>query len=224
MNVSQDYDDDVERLNTHPDLLPPAEDTEKLLKEDRAVLVKALTSKVLPKDTKTAAKANSPRVAPRGTVAPRNSIRPQVAPKNGIRPQKKAYQSYEDILSSFQQRAPPRTPKTLPSTASAPRERPVTLTSRETFPTRKTAARALTPRVVPPPQNYRRSVLGNIGNRVPSCKGGGDPPIECAREIQRDRASKFWRDREREFCKELQHLDLVLGHALRSHKRRNHTE
>ena len=43
MNVSQDYDDDVERLNTHPDLLPPAEDTEKLLKEDRAVLVKALT-------------------------------------------------------------------------------------------------------------------------------------------------------------------------------------
>ena len=60
MNVSQDYDDDVERLNTHPDLLPPAEDMEKLLKEDRAVLVKALMSKVLPRDTKAAVKAIGP--------------------------------------------------------------------------------------------------------------------------------------------------------------------
>ena len=67
-------------------------------------------------------------------------------------------------------------------------------------------------------------LLGNLGNRLPSCKGGGIPPIECAREIQRDRASEFWRDREREFYEELEHSDLVLVHVLRSYERRNHTE
>ena len=60
MNVSQDYDDDIERLKTHLDLLPPAEDTEKLLKEDRAVLVKALTSKAISRAPTAATKANSP--------------------------------------------------------------------------------------------------------------------------------------------------------------------
>ena len=54
MNVSEDYDDDTEHLNTHPDLLPPAEDTEKLLAADRAVLVRALSPRVLPRDTKAA--------------------------------------------------------------------------------------------------------------------------------------------------------------------------
>ena len=182
MNVPEDYDDDVERLNTHPKLLPPAEDTEQLLKEDRAVLVKALTSKAVPRDTKAAVKAISPRMAPRGTVAPRKSIRPRVAPKDGIRPRvglKKTCESYAEAISSFQPRAPPRSSRVVQGKASAPREKTVTFTSRETFPTRKTAARAIKPRVVyqvPPPQNYRRSVLGNLGNRLPSCKGGGDPP------------------------------------------------
>ena len=103
MNVSEDYDDDIERLNTHPDLLPPAEDTEKLLQENRAVLIKALTPRVVPRDTKAAAKAISLRVVPLGTVAPRKSIRLRVAPKNGIRPRvalKQAFQSYEKAISS----------------------------------------------------------------------------------------------------------------------------
>ena len=86
MNVSQDYDHDVERLNTHPDLLPPAEDMEKLLKEDRAVRVNALTSKAISRDPKAATKAISPQVVPRGPVATRKGIRPRVALKNGIRP------------------------------------------------------------------------------------------------------------------------------------------
>ena len=81
MNVSEDYDDKIERLNTHPDLLLQAEDTEKLLQENMAVLVKALTSKAVPHDTKATVQAISPRVAPRGTVAPRIGIRPRVAPK-----------------------------------------------------------------------------------------------------------------------------------------------
>ena len=76
MNISEDYDDEIERLNTHPDLLPRAEDTEKLLEENKAVLVKALTSKAVPHDTKATVKAIRPRVTPRGTVAPRNGIRP----------------------------------------------------------------------------------------------------------------------------------------------------
>ena len=86
MNVSEDYEDEIEHLNTHLDLLLLAEDTDKLLEEDRAVLVKALLPRVLPRDTKAAVKAISLRVAPRGTLAPRNSIRPRVAPQNGIRP------------------------------------------------------------------------------------------------------------------------------------------
>ena len=87
MNVSEDYDDEIECLNTHPDLLPPAEDTEKLLQEDRAVLVKALSPRVLPRDTKAAMKAIRPRVAPCDTLALRNGIPPRVALK-------KAFQSY----------------------------------------------------------------------------------------------------------------------------------
>ena len=42
MNVPEDYDDKIEHLNTHPDLLPPPDNRKKLLKRDRAVLVKAL--------------------------------------------------------------------------------------------------------------------------------------------------------------------------------------
>ena len=57
MNVSEDYDDEIESLNTHPDLLSLAEDMEKLLGEDRAVLIKALSPRVLPHDTKSAVKA-----------------------------------------------------------------------------------------------------------------------------------------------------------------------
>ena len=56
MNVSEDYDDELEHLNMHTDLLPPAEDTEKLLAEDRVVLVKALSSRMVPYDTKAAMK------------------------------------------------------------------------------------------------------------------------------------------------------------------------
>ena len=59
MNVSEEYDDEIERLSTHPDLLPRAEDTEKLLEVNKAVLDEALTSKVVPKDTKSAVKAVS---------------------------------------------------------------------------------------------------------------------------------------------------------------------
>ena len=75
MNVSEDYHGKIERVNPHPDLLPPAEDMEKLLEEDRVVLIKVLTPRVVPRDTKAAVKAVSPRVAPGGTVAPRNGIR-----------------------------------------------------------------------------------------------------------------------------------------------------
>ena len=86
MNVSEDYDGKIERMSTHLDLLPRAEDTEKLLEENKAVLVKALTSKAVPRDTKAAVKTISPQVAPRCTMAPRIGIRPRVAPKNGTRP------------------------------------------------------------------------------------------------------------------------------------------
>ena len=60
MNVSEDYDDDIKRLNTHPDLLPHAEDTEKLLQENRAVHIQAVMSKAVPRNTKAAVKAISP--------------------------------------------------------------------------------------------------------------------------------------------------------------------
>ena len=41
MNVPQDYDDDAERLRTHPDLLPKQkEETEELSTEDKNVLKK----------------------------------------------------------------------------------------------------------------------------------------------------------------------------------------
>ena len=60
MNVSEDYDGEIERLNMHPDLLPPAEDPGKLLQEDRAVLIKALIPRVLPHATKATAKAIRP--------------------------------------------------------------------------------------------------------------------------------------------------------------------
>ena len=60
MNVSEDYDDEIEHLNTHQDLLPRAEDTEKLLQENRAILVKALMSKAVLRDAKATVKAISP--------------------------------------------------------------------------------------------------------------------------------------------------------------------
>ena len=43
MNVPEDYDEKIEYLNTHPDLLPPPDDQEKFLERDSAVIVKALT-------------------------------------------------------------------------------------------------------------------------------------------------------------------------------------
>ena len=42
MNVAEDYDNKIEHFNTHPDLLPPADDGDKLLVSDSVVLVKAL--------------------------------------------------------------------------------------------------------------------------------------------------------------------------------------
>ena len=132
-------------------------------------------------------KAISERVAPGGTVAPRSGIRPRVAPKNGIRPRvalKQAFQSYQKTISSdaftgkaFKARETPTRLRVVPSKASNTREKTVTFTSNETFPTRKTGTRAIKPRVVyqaSPPQNYRRSVLGNLGNT--GCKVRGDAP------------------------------------------------
>ena len=60
MDIPEDYDDEIEHLNTHPDILPPADDKKKLLGRDSAVLVKALTPRELPRDTKAAVKAISP--------------------------------------------------------------------------------------------------------------------------------------------------------------------
>ena len=60
MSVPEDYDDKIEHLNTHPDLLPPFDDEDKLLERDSAVLVKALTPRVLPRASKATAKAISP--------------------------------------------------------------------------------------------------------------------------------------------------------------------
>ena len=73
------------------------------MQENRAVLVKALTSKAVPRDTKATVKAISPRVAPHGTMAPRNGTRLRAAHKNGICPRvalKQAFQSYEKAISS----------------------------------------------------------------------------------------------------------------------------
>ena len=42
MNVAEGYDDEIERLNTHLDLLPPADNDDKLLESDSVVLCKAL--------------------------------------------------------------------------------------------------------------------------------------------------------------------------------------
>ena len=47
MNVPEDYDDEVERLNTYPDLIPPADNKDQLLATSSAVLVKALTQRVV---------------------------------------------------------------------------------------------------------------------------------------------------------------------------------
>ena len=98
---------------------------------------------------------------------------------------KKAFQSYEKAISSgviackaFTTHETPTRLRVVPSKASSPREKTVTFTSTETFPTRKTSAGAIKPQVVhqfPPPQNYCRSVLGNQGNAVPSSKDGGFP-------------------------------------------------
>ena len=60
VNVSKDYDDEIERLNMYPDLLAPDEDTEKLLQEDRAVLVKALMPQVISRNPKAVVKIISP--------------------------------------------------------------------------------------------------------------------------------------------------------------------
>ena len=38
MNVPEDYNDEVEHLNTHPDLLPPADDDSKLLVSDSVII------------------------------------------------------------------------------------------------------------------------------------------------------------------------------------------
>ena len=42
MDVPEDYDDQVECLNTHWDLLPPADDNSKLLMSNNVLLYKAL--------------------------------------------------------------------------------------------------------------------------------------------------------------------------------------
>jgi hypothetical protein len=217
MNVSEEYDDEVERLNTHPDLLPPAEDTKELLRKNTAVLIKALTSKALPRDTKAAVKAISERVAPGGTVAPRSGIRPRAAPKKGIKPRvalKQGFKSYQKTISSdaftskatFQARETPTRSRMVPSKASHTREKTVTFTNNEPFPRRTTAARAIKPRVVyqaSPPQNYRRSVLGNLGNT--GCKVRGDAPHRVrprdmakpviARELAKERVLAGSRER-----------------------------
>ena len=123
-------------------------------------------------------------------MAPRSGIRPRAAPKKGIKPRvalKQGFKSYQKTISSdaftskatFQARETPTRSRMVPSKASHTREKTVTFTNNEPFPRRTTAARAIKPRVVyqvPPPHKYRRSVLGNLGNRLPSCKGGGDPP------------------------------------------------
>ena len=199
MNVPEEYDDEVERLDTHPDLLPPAEDTKELLRKNTAVLIKALTSKALPRDNKAAVKAISERVAPGGTVAPRSGIRPRAAPKKGIKPRvalKQGFKSYQKTISSdaftskatFQARETPTRSRMVPSKASHTRDKTVTFTNNETFPRRTTAARAIKPRVVyqaSPPQNYRRSVLGNLGNT--GCKGRGDAPHRVrTRDLAKD--------------------------------------
>ena len=94
MNAPEDYDDKIECLNTHPDLLPPADNKKKkLLERDSAVLVKALKPRVVPCASKAAMKAISPRVSPRGTVVPAHAIRSQMALK-------KAFQSYEKTIRS----------------------------------------------------------------------------------------------------------------------------
>ena len=108
-------------MNTHPDLLLPAEDTEKLLAEDRALLVKALTPRVLPRGTKATVKAIGPQVAARGTVAPKNRARVAL---------KKALQSYEKAIitgvvtrKAFKARETPTSLRVVPRRASSPCEK-----------------------------------------------------------------------------------------------------
>ena len=139
MIVSEVCDDKIVHLNTHPDLLPPAEDTEKLLAADRAVLIKSLSPGVLPCDIKTAVKA----------------IRPRVAPKHGIQPRvalKTAFKEYKQDISyggvarkAFKARETSTSSGVRPIKALSAREKTVTFTNTETFPTRKTAARAIIP-------------------------------------------------------------------------------
>ena len=42
MNVAEDYDEKIEHLNMHTDLLPPADNNDKLLARDCVALHKAL--------------------------------------------------------------------------------------------------------------------------------------------------------------------------------------
>ena len=92
MNVAEDYDDKIEYLNTHPDLLPPADNNDKLLARDYVVLCKPLEmdEKTVPfteTDTfptrTTATKAMLPRVLNRFS-SPQNHRRSLLG-KRGIR-------------------------------------------------------------------------------------------------------------------------------------------
>ena len=82
MNVSEDHDDEIERLYTHLELLPPAEELEKLLQENRVVFVNALTPRVVLCDTKAVMKSIIPQGALHDTVAQTKGTRPRVVPKN----------------------------------------------------------------------------------------------------------------------------------------------
>ena len=92
MNVAKDYDNKMEHLNTHPNLLPPADNNDKLLARDCVALHKALEmdEKTVPfteTDTfptrTTATKAMLPRVLNRFS-SPQNHRRSLLG-KRGIR-------------------------------------------------------------------------------------------------------------------------------------------
>ena len=132
MNVPEDHYDEIEHLNTHPDLLPPADDEKKLLERDSVVLIKALTPRVLPCTSKAIVKAISTRVAPCGTVAPTQAIRPRKAIYLGI-VTRRPLQASKKATNT----------KVVPSKALLTREKTVTSTATETFPRRKTTAKAI---------------------------------------------------------------------------------
>ena len=106
MNVQENYDDKAERLNTHPDLLPPADDEDQILATNNAVLVKALKQQVAPHKATSDSVVLKSRVvtckASRNNLALIKALKKRVAPRKALETDKKT--DYVTVTETFSTR------------------------------------------------------------------------------------------------------------------------